>query len=141
MDSVWRPRLLSPLHSVPGLVLRHPAASCVQPPITLSNTSHKLLVKSVNTALERVAELVAHLAQHGFMPGRGMLANVFEALSTMHIYQLLEGSVPLAILFDTRSAFPSVPWVITALQHLYDGSHSEVVFAGEVSSHGIFALS
>lgn len=54
-------------------------------PITLSNTSHKLITKAVNSTLERVAPLTVHPAQRGFMPGRGMMEKVFEALAPMHL--------------------------------------------------------
>lgn len=120
-------------------------------PITLSNTSHKLLAKAIKATLEKVAEITVHPAQRGFMPGRGMLDNVFEALAPMHVARLLEASAPAIVLFDIRSAFPSVAWqwiwkvtravsapawLITAVQLLYEGSYSDVVFAGEVSEHG-----
>lgn len=69
----------------------------------------------------------------------------------MHTSTLLEGTFLAIVLFDIRSAFPSVSWewiwrvlrrssapdwVITALKLLYNGSFSEVAFAGEASAHG-----
>lgn len=120
-------------------------------PITLSNTAHKLLAKALNASLEKVAVASVHPSQRGFMPGRTMNDNVSEAIAPMHIARLLEGSVPAVVLFDIRAAFPSVAWewiwmvlrrlrapewLIRAVQALYYGSSSGIVFGGHVSECG-----
>lgn len=134
-------------HSTPGLPSASPARVR---PITLSNTSHKLLANAIYATLERFVELAVHPAQCGVMPGRGMLDSVFEALAPMHIARLLEASAPATALFGIRSAFPSIywqwiwkvmravsapAWLVTAVQLLYQGSSSDVVFVGEVTVH------
>lgn len=117
----------------------------------MSITSHKLLAKALNTTLEKVAALTVHSAQRGFMPGRGMMENVFEALSPMHIARQFQGSVPAIVLFDISVAFPSVAWpriwrvlraiaapewLIVAIRLIYEGSFSDILFSGEVTSCG-----
>lgn len=120
-------------------------------PITLSNTAHKLLAKALNASLEKVAAATVHPAQRGFMPGRSMADNMFEAIAPMHVARLLEGSVPAVVLFDIRAAFPSVAWewiwmvlrrlrvpawLIRAVHAIYYGSWSDIVFGGCVSACG-----
>lgn len=67
----------------------------------------------------------------------------------MHVAPQLQGSFPAVVLFDIRAAFPSVawewiwlvlsaigalPWLIVVVRLLYDGSVSDVLFGGVVSS-------
>lgn len=79
-----------------------------------------------------------------------MTDNIYEAIAPMHIAHL-EESVPAIILFDIRTAFPSVwweliwmvlrrlrvlGWLIRAAHLLYYGSWSGIVFGGSVSDCG-----
>lgn len=79
-------------------------------PISLSTTCHELLAKAINATLEQVAEIVEHLVQRGFVPGRGRMTNVFEGLAPMYTASLLKGTGPMTVLFDIRFAFPGVSW-------------------------------
>lgn len=103
------------------------------------------------STLDRVAELRVHPAQRGFMPGRGMLENVFEGLAPMHVVPCTVGSLPAVVLFDIKAAFPSVSWqwiwrvlraisapprLIVAVRLIYEGSYSEIVFGRELTDYG-----
>lgn len=79
-------------------------------PVTLSDTSCKLLVKAVNATLARVTRAVVHPAQRGFTTGRGLLTNAFEALALVHLSRSLIDAGLAVVLFDIRTAFLSVSW-------------------------------
>lgn len=124
---VYIPRDVDPnTRGIPAVL---PAAAR---PSTLSNTSHKLIAKAVNCTLERVAALTVHPAQRGFMPGRGMMENVFEALAPMHVARQLQGSFPAVVFFDIRAAFPSVAWEWISVVLSAIGAPAWLIVVGKV---------
>lgn len=60
--------------------------------------------------LEQVSDAIVHPAQRDFMPGRGMLTNVFEALPLVQLSRFMVDAVPAVVLLDIRAAVPSVSW-------------------------------
>lgn len=76
----------------------------------MSNTSHNLTAKATNATLEQAVRFIVHPSLRGFIPGRGMSDNVFEALAPMHVAPQLQHSVPAIVLFGIKAAFPSVSW-------------------------------
>lgn len=144
---VYSPKVLdSTTSGVPSAPAHHMLS------ITLSNRSHALLVMVLNASRERIANVTVHPAQRGFMPGRTMLSNIYEAIAPMHMARLVEDTVPAVVLFDTRAAFPRVSWewiwmvmhrlgvpawLVTALQPLCCGSRSDIIFGGPAAGHGL----
>lgn len=103
------------------------------PSPTLATSSSR---RQVTRRLSRSPNLSSTRAS-AVVPGRGMIANIFEAVQAV-------------VLFDIRAAFPSVPWqwiwrvlqaisaldwLATAVGMLYEGSYSDIALAGELTAH------
>lgn len=104
--------------------------------ITLSNTCHKLLAKAVNVTLERVAAILTHPTQRGFMQGREMMANVVEALSPTHTANWPDGAVPAIVLFDIHAAFEGTREGATLCRQSHGRNMSAVLPRDASGRHG-----
>lgn len=89
--------------------------------------------------------------RYGITERASAVVDIFEALAPMRVARLLEGAVLAIVRFDLRAAFPGVSWewiclvlrrlsvlewLVVAVQSLYSGSHSDIVFGGTVSERG-----
>ena len=70
-------------------------------------TFNKLVANTVRISVERFASKRISHWQRGFLPGRNILDNVLELDHFAHTFSIIF-KTPAALLFDFRSAFPSV---------------------------------
>lgn len=118
-------------------------------PISLSNTSQKLIARAISQALEDYAAELVHPMQRGFVPGRSLVDSVLDLEAEMAIGSAHGAPRQAVVLFDFSAAFPSAEWEwISAaleaqglpewLRHavfgLLYGSTAKVKFGGKVHS-------
>lgn len=79
-------------------------------PLTLGNTSHKLLMLLMKQMLEAVAAEVVHPCQSGVIRGSDILVNMVELEAAVAGFLHDEGSEPEAVLLYIAVACPSAEW-------------------------------
>lgn len=123
-------------------------------PISLSNTSQKLIAKALNMTLEVISQDVAHPAQRGFIRGRQMGDNILLTLASMEKALILGAHSFGTRLFDISAAFPSVAWEriwalleavslpiwVVRVWGLMEGSEAQVYLNGRFCDGASFAV-
>lgn len=79
-------------------------------PMTLSNTSQKIVPRAVCQALERHAVDIVHPMQRGFVPGRSLVDCILDLETEMMVGSAVGAPRLATVLFDFSAAFPSVEW-------------------------------
>lgn len=97
----------------------HRAAPRDLRPLTLGNTSHKLLMMLVNMMLEELARVVVRPSQRGFIRGRYLPTHVVELEVEVVGFLHDDETASAAVLLDIAAAFPSaeseyIRWVLLA---------------------------
>lgn len=89
-------------------------------PITLMNSSSKLVALVAGEPLAAIADRVVHPAQQGFIAGREMGDNILEVEGSLVAFSMALESLPAAILLDFAQAFPSLArrWIWMILDRL-----------------------
>lgn len=90
-------------------------------PLTLMNTSEKLIALSVNAVLAEAAERTVAGPQCGFVAGRRLEDNVIGLDGALTAYSIDSSARPAAILLDCANAFPSFShaWVFAILRRTH----------------------
>ena len=89
-------------------------------PLTLKNSSNKLVAAAAAASVRQVLVLKAAPTQRGFVPGRQLGMNILDIDTEARITGLrgrAESRMPLLLLFDYAQAFPSMyhDWLHHAL--------------------------
>lgn len=114
-------------------------------PLTLADTSQKLIARAVEHALIDVTVCCVHSVQTGFVGGRSMLESVLRIEGAIEEYLYHEGRQCGVFLFDVAAAFPSIaqdwlwmvlramnvpPWRLAAIGALYAHAGVNVLWGG-----------
>lgn len=89
-------------------------------PLTLIQTSTKVIATIANQELTTIADKVVVGNQRGFIPQRVMSDNIIQLEGTAFAYSQLWGVTPAGILLDFAQAFPSLAhqWMWAAINAL-----------------------
>lgn len=114
-------------------------------PLTLTDTMPKLMALGLIDWLSALAARTVVGQHRGFVPGRGLADNVFEAEKAMLSFSGMRVRSAAAVFCDLHTAFPSWPrrWMLTSflrmelptgvlrlIAHLYEECDLPLVFEG-----------